>query len=358
LRKILLISLLAYSLLLIGLIAHNGEILILVIPFVIILTMVFLFAPVKPNLTITRKLSEIFISPGKPVEVSITIENISSDLALILIEDEPPPGLQILEGHTSVLTSISSGVKKNIDYSVIGKRGFYPFEKIHVQVMDPLSIFKRDLIFDVPAQFLIKPEVWRLKSILLRPNRTHLYSGPIPSKRGGAGINFFDVREYSFGDPMRRINWKKNARHTESLYSNHFEIERVTEIGLLLDARQQSDIAFYNKKAKRNQKGYFSLFEYSIHATAAMADLFLREGHRVGLMIYGRGQEATFPGYGKRQREKILRALAKARTGDNGIGEFKLSTNQILPFTLTNCAYQSDKSYGSSSFNPVISPRV
>jgi uncharacterized protein (DUF58 family) len=43
--------------------------------------------------------------------------------------------------------------------------------------------------------------------------------------------------------------------------------------------------------------------------------MFLADGNRVGLLIYGRGLERTFPGYGKRQRERILRALAGARVG-------------------------------------------
>ena len=42
----------------------------------------------------------------------------------------------------------------------------------------------------------------------------------------------------------------------------------------------------------------------------------LRQGNRVGLLIYGHAIEWTFPGYGKIQREKVLRALAQARTGD------------------------------------------
>ena len=48
-----------------------------------------------------------------------------------------------------------------------------------------------------------------------------------------------------------------------------------------------------------------------------MLHMFLQSGNRVGLLIYGRGQETTFPGYGKMQREKILRALAQAAPGDN-----------------------------------------
>ncbi|MDX1748048.1 MAG: hypothetical protein R3324_19110, partial [Halobacteriales archaeon] len=49
----------------------------------------------------------------------------------------------------------------------------------------------------------------------------------------------------------------------------------------------------------------------------AFAQTWLAEGHRVGLLTYGRHIERTPPGYGKLQRERILRALAQARIGDH-----------------------------------------
>jgi uncharacterized protein (DUF58 family) len=115
------------------------------------------------------------------------------------------------------------------------------------------------------------------------------------------------VREYQVGDPLRWINWKVAARHDQTLFTNEFEQERIADVGLILDARSQSDIHCKDG----------SLFEYSVRVTASLADAFLSDGNRVGLLIYGRGQEKTFPGYGKVQRERILRALGNARTSDN-----------------------------------------
>jgi uncharacterized protein (DUF58 family) len=41
----------------------------------------------------------------------------------------------------------------------------------------------------------------------------------------------------------------------------------------------------------------------------------------VGLFIYGRSLDWTFPGYGKMQRERILRALANAELGSGQVFE-------------------------------------
>jgi len=125
------------------------------------------------------------------------------------------------------------------------------------------------------------------------------------------------VREYQLGDPLRWINWRVVARHTESLYTNVFEQERIADVGLILDARQQNDVL--------SPDG--ALFDHSVRATASLADVFLGAGNRVGLLIYGSGMTRTFPGYGKVQRDRIMRALARAKTGFN----YALESLEYLP---------------------------
>jgi uncharacterized protein (DUF58 family) len=45
----------------------------------------------------------------------------------------------------------------------------------------------------------------------------------------------------------------------------------------------------------------------------------LSQGNRVGLLLYATYLGWTFPGYGKIQRERILHALANAKTGDSQV---------------------------------------
>jgi uncharacterized protein (DUF58 family) len=60
-----------------------------------------------------------------------------------------------------------------------------------------------------------------------------------------------------------------------------------------------------------------SLFEYAVYATASLANAFLSDGNRVGLLIYGGFLEWVFPGYGKLQQERILQALSRAEPGES-----------------------------------------
>ena len=82
-------------------------------------------------------------------------------------------------------------------------------------------------------------------------------------------------------------------------------------MGIILDVRQRSDVV--------TPEG--SLLEYGIQAAAALASGLLEQGNRVGLLLYGNVLAWTFPGYGKLQRERILRALAQAESGDMPVFE-------------------------------------
>jgi uncharacterized protein (DUF58 family) len=153
------------------------------------------------------------------------------------------------------------------------------------------------------------PNIVRIKHIPIRPRRTRVYAGTIPARVGGSGVEFFGVRNYQPGDSSHHINWQVSARHVEDLYSNEFQQERVADVGIVLDGRMRSNMF---------TAGH-SLFEHSILAAGALADAFLMQGNRVGLLIYGHYLERTWPGYGKLQRERILHALSHATPGSSQV---------------------------------------
>src|SRR5262249_49002601 len=64
----------------------------------------------------------------------------------------------------------------------------------------------------------------------------------------------------------------------------------------------------------------------------ALASGLLDQGNRVGLLLYGNLFDWTFPGYGKIQRERILRALARTKSGDSpAFEELDRLPTQLFP---------------------------
>ena len=181
--------------------------------------------------------------------------------------------------------------------------------------MNYLGLVRLEQDLTTDGQLFILPPVLRLRRVAIQPRRTRIYSGTIPARQGGAGVEFFDVRHYQPGDSPRWINWRATARHPQDVFSNEFEQERAADVGLILDGRRRT-----------NDFGDRSIFEHSVLATAALADTFLNAGNRVGLLFYGRQITWTMPGYGKLQSERILHDLSLLEPG-----EFALLWRIICP---------------------------
>ena len=167
-------------------------------------------------------------------------------------------------------------------------------------VHDPLGLFEKTIEFDAAQQLIVRPPVQRLHSIPLRPASTLHSTGMVPARLAGSGTDFWGVRHYQSGDSLRHINWQKTARHPGHFFTRQFEQEEIMDIALILDTRIYSGLS----------SGADNLFEESINAAASLAEVFLREGNRVGLLVFGRQMRHLFPGYGKHQLNSILRTLA------------------------------------------------
>jgi uncharacterized protein (DUF58 family) len=306
-RRFSLLASLIYLLLLVGLATLSGRLLLLAIPLTIYLGAALLSGPRELRLSASRNVSADRVSAGAPVVIKLSVRNEGSLLEEVLVEDLLPPRLRPMEGESRMLATLPAGETLELEYTVPGRRGCFDFGDVRVSAADQHGLFEREVLLSAPARLVVLPETLRLRRVSIRPLRTRGYAGPVPARQGGSGIDFFGVREYRLGDPRRWINWRLSARHPRSLFTNEFEQERIADVGLILDARQRSEVRLAGE----------SLFEYSVQATASLAETFLGDGNRVGLLVYGRFLDWTFPGYGKVQRERILQALARAETGDS-----------------------------------------
>jgi uncharacterized protein (DUF58 family) len=308
-NRVILLGALGYSLLLAGLATRNGGMLALALLLVVYLAAGLLFGPQPINLHVERTTAPDRVSPGDPVFIHLTITNLGTTLDEVLLEDPLPPGISVLEGSNAILSSLPVGGALDIHYTVQAGRGLFTFPGLQACAVDRLGVFQRIARGLAPGKVQVIPKAPQLRRFPIQPRQTRVYSGLIPARQGGSGVDFFGVRQYQPGDPMRRINWRTSARHQETLFSNDFEQERVADVGLILDARQRTNV--------HTVQG--ALFEFQVAAAAALAEALLRDGNRVGLLVFGAYLDWTYPAYGKTQRERIFQALARARTGDSSI---------------------------------------
>jgi uncharacterized protein (DUF58 family) len=305
----ILLSVLVYGLLLAGLISLRGELIAFAIPFLVYLLHGFWSAPEELNLHIQRSLSRDRITPDAEATVTLTVTNHGADIEELTLEEKIYPQLSIRDGDTRHLIRLPKGGSHTFSYVVSGARGSYRFEGFHAIAAGLSGLTRREQFVRLEQRLFIFPEFRRLKRAAIHPRRTRVYAGAIPARVGGSGIEFFGVREYQFGDSPRTINWRVSARHAENLYSNEYQQERVADVGIVLDARVLTNLFQSNR----------SIFEHAVTAAAALSDVFLAQGNRVGLLIYGAYLGWTYPDYGKIQRERIMQALARAEVGVSSV---------------------------------------
>jgi uncharacterized protein (DUF58 family) len=309
LKRLFLFVPILFGLLFLGLLTFNGELVALMMPFLIYLGAGLLYGPEEVRLKVLRTLSYDRVSQGEPIIVRLEVTNEGSRLEEILLEDLVPIPYEQIDGATSLLTSLESAETVHWEYTLRASRGHYWFQGVRAKANDHSGLFRKQETYQAEGRITVFPYAVKLKQVTIRPRRTRVYSGSIPARLGGQGVEFFGVREYQQCDPLRLINWKATARHPRAFFTNEFEQERAADVGLILDARRRCYLC-------SNEE---SLFEYAVSVAAALAEVFLNDGNRVGMLIYGRFVDWTFPGYGKVQKEHILQALARAKLGVHSV---------------------------------------
>jgi uncharacterized repeat protein (TIGR01451 family) len=305
-NRTFLTALLAILLLLTGLVTLHASVLALALPVFVYLLAGLWRGPAGLHLEAERTISAERALSGDEVSITLTVSNHGKSLEEVLVEDLLPDGLEIVSGERCHLIRLAGGESVTWIYSVSGRRGYYSLNRVRVMARDALGLFPVQETLLTDGQLFILPPTLRLRRVSIQPRRTRVYSGSIPARQGGTGVEFFDVRDYQSGDPPRWINWRATARHPQGLYSNEFEQERVVDVGIILDGRRAT-----------NEFGQRSIFEHSVLAAAALTDAFLNTGNRVGLLSYGKKIVWTLPAYGKLQNERILHDLSRLETGDS-----------------------------------------
>jgi uncharacterized protein (DUF58 family) len=257
------------------------------------------------------------------IAVHLAIQNKAMENVHLFIEDTLQPGMKITDGELSQWAALRPGESAELNYSFTATRGNFFWKSIRTLVSDPLGLIETEMSLPDETTIQVRPQIKKFKAISLRPHNTVHSPGSIPARLGGRGTDFFGVREYHPGDSLRILDWRQTARHPRKFFTKEFEQEEIAEIGLILDARHNMDLRI----------GEESLFEYSLGATASLAEMFLHQGHRVSLLVFGGKMLKAFPGYGKTQLHRIMSCLSKAGvdTESNALGSSDFLPIRMFP---------------------------
>ncbi len=301
------VLLLVSAVLLVGLVARNGNVLLLAIPFLVYLAIGILECPVEVTLRARREIDKAQAMADEPIGIRVMVENQGKALANVELIDPIPEGMAVRDGKAQERAAWPSGAVQHLDYTVSARRGLYQWKTVHVTASDPCGLFELKRDISAPGEIPVRPASLRLHGVRLQPRSTLHAPGPIAARLAGAGTDFWEVREYRPGDTLRRLNWRLSGRHPHRLFTNEYEGEEIADFGLILDARRLT----------RAHDVEEALFESSVRAASSLAESFLKSGNRIALLVFGEVTTYLYPGYGKRQLSRVRHELARAALGPN-----------------------------------------
>ena len=167
------------------------------------------------------------------------------------------------------------------------------------RVRDAFGLFVFEGAVGEPRKLKVYPSAETLER-LLQPRDTQVYSGNQVARHRGEGIEFADLRPFTTGDRVRRVNWRATAKRGVP-WVNEAHPERNTDVVLFLDTFAE---------ARRSDMGTLDL---SVRAAASFATHYLKEKDRVGLVSFGGVMNWLTVTSGTTQLYRIMDSLLDAQ---------------------------------------------
>jgi uncharacterized protein (DUF58 family) len=207
-----------------------------------------------------------------------------------------PAGLDATPGTNPVAVTLASDEDRRLEMRVVCARwGGYAVGRVVLRARDRLGLFVFEAAADRRSGLKVYPRAEHLLN-LLKPLETQVFAGNQVARTKGDGIEFADIRPFTPGDRLRRINWRASARRGDLLV-NEMHPERNTDVILFLDTFSE---------ARRTDAGTLDL---TVRSAAALAARYLERKDRVGVIGFGGILNWLLPATGVLQLYRIVDSL-------------------------------------------------
>jgi uncharacterized protein (DUF58 family) len=217
------------------------------------------------RISVRRRLSDVRISPGSRVTVTLDVENRSPiPTSFLLLEDRLPTPLG--RAARLVIGGIRAGKREEATYTLVPQsRGRYLLGPLVIDVSDPFALSRVRLEFDEREELLVAPEIEDLGAAP-DPASGPSFGASRARQLFRTGQEYYTMRSYQEGDDLRRIHWPSVARTGELMI-------RQDE-----STRRASGLVFLDTRASALGRTQTPAFERGVSATASVGVLLARRG--------------------------------------------------------------------------------
>ena len=249
------------------------------------------------------------VTEGDTLEVTAQIENRGFLPVFNLVLVDNFSCSQAGQGKKSFFVSylgLKFSGKIKYDYLCF-KRGEYKMGPFAVYFFDPLNLFFFKRAYHVYSPVIVYPQIFKIEKFFPLSRSVLPWFGIETARSSGDDDEFYGVREYKDGEPVKRIHWASSARKNKLIVK---QFQRQSYFG--------ATIIFNLEKAKNAGEGKESVAEYIIKIAASVAHYLTERGVSIALLAHV-GEIVYLPfNKGREHLENILRILAAAQA-ESGI---------------------------------------
>jgi uncharacterized protein (DUF58 family) len=191
--------------------------------------------------------------------------------------------------------------RRQVKYKVVPpKRGRFELGDLHVRIDGGLRLGATVATIGAKAEAKVYPNVLGPRRYELAARLGDLrHVGFRSVRRAGGGGEFEQLREYVRGDPYRDLDWKSTAKRQRPI-TRVYTHERSQQIVILLDTGRMM----------ATELDRLTKLDHAINAALLLSYVALRQGDRVGLVVFGDVvKNFVPPRRGVGQYRRILEAL-------------------------------------------------
>lgn len=200
-------------------------------------------------------------------------------------------------------------------------RGLYNIGPVSIYFFDPLGLFFLKRTYRVYSELYVYPKTFSIRNFPLLKKGILPWFGIDSSRASGDEDEFFGIREYKAGDPIKRIHWISTARKN-SLMVKQFQRQSFYRVTIL----------FNLEKAKNYGDGKESVLEYTVKIVASLVRYFVGKDVSVEIIAHT-GEVVHIPfNKGREHLEDIFKFLAGAQAESRvGLGEIFEEFYRFIP---------------------------
>lgn len=282
---------------------------------------------------------------GAPVEIRYTLVNRSRTLPNFAIEIEElgvggERSRPFVSGRLGVVLHIPPGASASGASGIVfPSRGVHALGRVAVRTRFPFGLFVKTIVFEAPRRVTVYPKRVALDRDMVAIAATHDESSDRHIAKRGQGLEYYGVRAYQPGDPLRSIAWKHSARRGElhvKEYPDPVASSRVIELvepdaGVTDEAFEHAVRVVYSMLAASTPRSKFGLSVpwVSVSVPPGSGEMHARRAGRA-LAVLTRGNDRLGSGrpprgtvrigYGGSRRGGVIPATDLAPLEEGGTG--------------------------------------